>query len=111
MLNEGYEYNGVIFRSTWEARVAELLDFNNIKWLFEPKRFQITKYVSYLPDFYIPKYHIFIEVKGRFRDEKDELQKINTFRRRYKLLLIGPAEYNYINRSPSNIKNLINEVL
>lgn len=61
------------FRSAWEANIARLLNYLNIEWIYEYKRFDFnneTEFVlSYQPDFYLPKYDKWIEVKG-WMDEK-----------------------------------------
>jgi len=67
------KFNGKIyFRSKWELEVAKLLDLNNIVWLYEP--FSIP-YIddnqnkhSTIPDFYLPKYNLIIEVKSSRKD-------------------------------------------
>jgi hypothetical protein len=45
------------------------LDRSRIKWLYEPRRFELgisTEYFGlvYIPDFYLPEKDIYIEVKG-----------------------------------------------
>ncbi|HLC58664.1 MAG TPA: hypothetical protein VJI68_02290 [Candidatus Nanoarchaeia archaeon] len=65
--------NGKIYlRSKWELDVAKFLDKNNISWLYEP--FPVPyldnnkeKHVT-IPDFYLPKYNLIIEVKGLRKD-------------------------------------------
>lgn len=44
-------YKNIHMRSSWEREFAKLLDENNIKWEYEPKRFNINSEYSYLPDF------------------------------------------------------------
>ncbi len=59
-------------RSGWELEVAKLLDLNNLIWKYEPfpipyiddkKNQHIT-----IPDFYLPKYNLIIEVKSTRKD-------------------------------------------
>jgi len=56
------------FRSCWEANVARILDFNNIRWEYEVKTFIFEAVKrgtrSYTPDFYLPDDDRYIEVKG-----------------------------------------------
>jgi hypothetical protein len=54
-----------MFRSRWEIELAELLTSMNIPYEYEPKReyFKAEK-ESYLCDFYLPSYNVWIEVKG-----------------------------------------------
>jgi hypothetical protein len=56
---------------SWEKCVAEALDQDNIKWIRPKKGF---KYMwedhprTYFPDFYLPDYDLYVEVKGKERD-------------------------------------------
>lgn len=53
---------------TWEVALATALDKANIKWLRNKKRFDYIKpngeAATYLPDFYLPTSHLFLECKG-----------------------------------------------
>lgn len=67
-----YFYNGNHFISSYEVIVAKELDKNNIQWE-KPKRFKyyenndINKsYHYYTPDFYLPKYDIYLDPKNDF---------------------------------------------
>ena len=57
-------YKRVLFRSKLEANWAEYFDFENIDWHYEPETFTLKNGTNYLPDFYLPKLQIFVEVKG-----------------------------------------------
>lgn len=81
------------FYSRWEANMARLYTHLGIRWVFEPKTFDIGKQ-TYTPDFYLPDTDTYIEVKNfwgeysRIRDAK--------FRTRYphlKLHVILKDEY------------------
>lgn len=52
-----------IFRSTWEANYARYLNSCGIEWVFEKYWFD-TPYGTYRPDFYLPQFDMYIEVKG-----------------------------------------------
>lgn len=63
-------------KSMLEVEVADMLDKMKIKWQYEPHQFDYhlcpkwkmkcgVKYSKYTPDFYLPKYDIYIEVKGK----------------------------------------------
>ena len=58
----------VSVRSGWEADVLRWLNFNNKKWLYEPKVFYFKPIkhgtISYLPDIYNVTDDIYIEIKG-----------------------------------------------
>lgn len=61
-------------RSTYETRYAHILKRSNIKWLYEEKAFYIpTIDATYRPDFYLPEYDIWIEIKG-YMSEIDKIK-------------------------------------
>ena len=64
------KYNNILFRSTWEAKVAKWLDDNNIEWKYESKEciVELSNGSSYTIDFYLPNKNKYIEVKGYFDD-------------------------------------------
>jgi hypothetical protein len=65
------KYKDINFRSTWEAKVAEWLDENNITWKYEEKRYKLSNGTTYLPDFFIyegKKLTEVVEVKGYMDD-------------------------------------------
>ena len=52
-----------------ERRFAELLDTNNIKWIKNKDKFFAYRDMSgksrkYYPDFYLPDYDYWVEIKG-----------------------------------------------
>lgn len=61
---------GMFFRSRWEANIARLLNQYHIAWEYEPVRFRFPdcgdNVLSYRPDFYLPDFDIWIEVRGWF---------------------------------------------
>ena len=67
------KFNGKIyFRSGWESEVAKFLDLNEINWLYEPFTVPYfddkgNSHVT-LPDFYLPKHNLIIEVKSTRKD-------------------------------------------
>ena len=74
---------GMAFRSKWEVELAELLYELGIDFEYEPERFYFRgEGDSYLPDFYLPEYNVFIEVKG-YMDKKSQ-RRIRLFRKYYK---------------------------
>lgn len=68
---------GCYFRSSWEANFARILDYCNIKWEYEYERFvfpySVDGVLSYQPDFYLPEYDSWIEIKG-WMDYKSQLR-------------------------------------
>jgi len=63
-------YKGQKFRSRIEAKWAVLFDLLKIIWVYEPDGFQLST-GKYLPDFYLPEYEAFVEVKPYYiKDDK-----------------------------------------
>lgn len=64
-------YDGYNFRSRLEARWAVF--FNEMGWeyLYEPQGYKLPNGYKYLPDFYLPKFRTFAEVKFDILDEFD----------------------------------------
>jgi len=88
--NFNFPYEGIVFRSSYEVRCAKILDKLNIKYEYEKQTLKIfdgRRPQYYLPDFYLPEFDIFIEVKGWWRDDC-RLEKFNLFKRRYNLCLV-----------------------
>ncbi|WP_218924886.1 hypothetical protein [Priestia megaterium] len=70
------------FRSNWEIELAEMLTELGIKFEFEPQRFYFRREKeSYLPDFFLPEYNCWIEVKG-YMDERS-LKRVKLFKKYY----------------------------
>jgi len=66
------EYKGVKLKGNWEVLVAKWFDDNNVVWEHETKCFD---YVwngdrKYYPDFYLPEFDMYVEVKG-YETERD----------------------------------------
>jgi hypothetical protein len=59
----------VSMRSNWEVAYAEHLNNNNIKWVYEPKTFNLSDGSAYTPDFYIACKNQYVEVKGWLTDK------------------------------------------
>lgn len=71
------KYNGHLFRSRLEARWAVFFDVLGVRYLYEPERFLVTNthghnIGTYLPDFHLPDYGTWVEVKGSLGDCSDE---------------------------------------
>jgi len=84
------EYKGILFKSTWEAKVAEYLDEINVCWVYEEKNYLLDEKRSYRPDFFIyDENGVFvklIEVKGYFRKENKD--KFELFKEKYSDILV-----------------------
>lgn len=104
------QLGGVWYRSKWEAYIARLLFLSKIEFQYEPARFYLDKDLSYLPDFYLTKEKIYIEVKGNW--SKQDVLKTNMFAmgEHIKLLILDKEQVEYILGKPSSyisaIKNM-----
>lgn len=68
-------YNGYRFRSRLEARWAVFFDTGHIKYEYEPEGFSLQDGTKYLPDFYLPSFDTYVEVKADRPTALDELKK------------------------------------
>jgi len=65
----------IYFYSRWEANMARLFNYLGIKWRYQPRTFDLGSQ-NYTPDFYLPDYSTYIEVKNflwkysKIRDRK-----------------------------------------
>lgn len=57
-------YNGVLFRSKNEAKWAYFFDLIRIKYVYEPVTFTGWNQKVYKPDFYLPEYEKYAEIKS-----------------------------------------------
>lgn len=98
------------FRSNWEITIAEMLTDLNIKFDFEPERFYFrAENESYLPDFYLPEYNCWIEVKG-YMDKRSE-KRCKLFKKYHNstagYFLIMKDEMDLLAHSPEMLFTLI----
>lgn len=56
-------YAGCAFRSRLEARWAVYFDHLGIKWDYEPEGFELGNGLRYLPDFWLPDFKLWVEIK------------------------------------------------
>lgn len=72
-------HNGTWFRClNSEGVAARQMDEAGIAWQYEPRRFRLS-IGTYTPDFYLPEFDIWVEVKGYLRP--GEQKKMDAFRR------------------------------
>lgn len=79
-------YKEIKMRSSWEVAIAQELDNRGLDWVYEPQSFE-TPYGFYTPDFYVPSWKAFLEVKGAFRDDESKA-KFEYFSSIYYCLLV-----------------------
>lgn len=73
------EYAGCRFRSRLEARWAIVFDHLGYEWQYEPEGFEREHYdktLRYLPDFYLPEFGTWVEVKGSYEHLSADAEKL-----------------------------------
>jgi hypothetical protein len=93
------KYNGITYRSRSEARWAVFFDTMHIDAAYEPEGFHLPSGVCYLPDFYLPQYDAFVEIKGIL--ESDNKQKgLELSEATGKPVIFGQANMEYEIHTP-----------
>ena len=63
-----YKYKNINFDSRWEVEFAKFLDKKDLKWIRNTTMYfeyiWKNKKHKYYPDFYLPDFDIFVEIKG-----------------------------------------------
>lgn len=72
-------YNGYKFRSRLEARWAVFFDAAGIKYEYETEGFELSDGTRYLPDFYLPDYDWYVEVKPPRPGVNKEIERASKF--------------------------------
>lgn len=72
-----YYYKDILMDSTWEVKVAELMDSLNIKWERSKKLClwwfdENNGKRRYHPDFYLPDYDVYLDTKNKYLLKQDE---------------------------------------
>lgn len=73
-------YGDFYMRSSYEVKFAFFLDCSGIEWEYEPIVFDLGN-STYTPDFYIPQWDLYVEIKGWWRDRARK--KFELFRQVY----------------------------
>lgn len=97
-------YMGVKFRSKLEVQWAVFFDALKVEWKYEPKVFHLRTR-SYLPDFWLPAYNLWAEVKPvKFSPIEDLLvRELAVATGGGVLLLVGQpkrAGHHYVKHNP-----------
>jgi len=78
------DLNNQFFRSRWEANFARILNYHGIKWEFENQKHRCyfsEEGITYLPDFYLPDYDLYVEISGY--PSPDKLNRLRLFKKYY----------------------------
>lgn len=84
-------YNGYKFRSRLEARWAVFFDAMGWRYQYEPEGFVLPSGAWYLPDFYLPDFDCWFEIKGQYPtlDERSVADQLSESFNYY--ILYGPC--------------------
>ncbi len=96
----------IYFYSRWEANIARLFNLLGVKWIHQAKIFDLVSQ-TYTPDFYLPEYNIYIEVKNfLWRYSKIRDRKFRKFYPEIILILLLKKDYLEFEKKYSHfIKN------
>jgi len=102
-------YNGIKFRSRLEARWAVFFDSLNIKYRYEFEGFELEDKEWYLPDFYLPKYDVYCEVKPTINEVSENMPTFKKFAtgRHWLLLLVDSPNVNSTMLISNNEINMV----
>jgi hypothetical protein len=64
-------YNNINFRSRLEARWAIFWDVLEVKYDYEPEKFDFGE-IRYIPDFWLPEREKWVEIKGQMPTDEEE---------------------------------------
>lgn len=72
-------YKNCLFRSRLEARWAVFFDALDIEWEYEKEGYDLGGGVWFLPDFWMPSFHCFWEIKPKHGYDKEDANKYELF--------------------------------
>lgn len=95
-----FDVGGVKVQGTWEKKVAEKLTELNIKWVKPTHNKDIIEYTidnkvrRYTPDFYLPEYDQFLEIKGYYwNNDRLKMQAVIEQNPIIKIFIMRENEY------------------
>lgn len=85
------EFNGHLFRSLLEARWANFFHALDVEYRYEHEGFDLGRGGYYLPDFWLPRLDVWIEIKPVFptRVERERCELLAAYTRRPAYLTFG----------------------
>lgn len=94
---KGYAYEGprgkIQMHSSWEVKVARILDELQLTWIYEPRKFR-TSAGGFIPDFWIDEAACYLEVKGY--EHANAAEKLAAFRQEYPYELVVVRDINWL---------------
>lgn len=94
------DYNGIKLKGSWEVTTAQWLDSLNIVWISEINPhvyYWNDNWHQYFPDFFLPDYNSYIEVKG-YKTERDDAKWAQF---EDKLIIVDKRNINKLNEFQS----------
>jgi len=95
-----YVVSGVKVQGTWERDLAVKFDDIGISWIKPKTNNDLFKYTingkerSYAPDFYLPEYDIYLEIKGYWwGNDKDKMRAVIEQNPSKKIVIIEKKDY------------------
>lgn len=103
---DGTEY---VVRGTWERDVADWLTKNNVIWI---RRVYLSytrdnKSRTYTPDFYLPEFDLYLEVKGYFSQADKEKLRCVVEQNNVKLILVLDKHIKQIRDTNTTVGELL----
>ena len=92
-----YEVSGKKVQGTWERNFALYCNENNIAWdRCKPWKYVLDgKIKSYTPDFYLPAFDLYVEIKGRWwGNDRAKMDAVIEQHPDKKILIIEKQEYS-----------------
>lgn len=90
-------YKDIILDSSWELKLAKLLDDHNIKWIRpNPIKWKDENNIvhNYFPDFYLIDYNLYLDPKNDFA-RKVQKRKLNKLFEQYRnIVIMGLSDIN-----------------
>lgn len=92
------KYKDYRFRSRTEAKWAIFFDAMGIEWEYEPEGYDLGEAGWYLPDFWLPYFKMWVEIKG-INPNDDELNKARALcdaTRNRVIIFVGNPWFNIV---------------
>ncbi len=86
------QYKGYRFRSRLEARWAVFLDTIGARWEYEKEGYNLGAAGYYLPDFWLPDFGVFLEIKGAECSEAEVIKCRALFNESGKPVIIAQGQ-------------------
>lgn len=95
---------GETVKSIAERRIADYLEKNNIKYVYEHK--PRGRFLYGLPDFYLPHYDVYVEYWGLVNADDKRKRKEYERNMRRKMAIYHENNIKFISIYPDNLENL-----